>query len=83
MRDDNTIYSESYQLVNSKIGYKSNDSKKLQFDVFIGLNNIFNEKYASMLLINAGSFGGNAPRYYYPGEPSNYYTGASIKYRFN
>jgi len=83
MRDDNTLYSESYQLVNSKIGYKSNDSKKLQFDVFIGLNNIFNEKYASMLLINAGSFGGNAPRYYYPGEPSNYYTGASIKYRFN
>lgn len=83
LRDDNTIYSESYQLVNSKIGYKSNDSKKLQFDFFIGLNNIFNEKYASMLLINAGSFGGNAPRYYYPGEPSNYYAGASIKYRLN
>ena len=83
LRDDNTIYSESYQLVNSKIGYKSNNSKKLQFDVFIGLNNIFNEKYASMILINAGSFGGNAPRYYYPGEPSNYYIGTAIKYRFN
>ena len=83
LRDDNTIYSESYQLVNSKIGYKSKNSKKLQFDVFIGLNNIFNEKYASMLLINAGSFGGNAPRYYYPGEPSNYYIGTAIKYRFN
>ena len=83
LRDDNTIYSESYQLVNSKIGYKSKNSKKLQFDVFIGLNNIFDEKYASMLLINAGSFGGNAPRYYYPGEPSNYYIGTAIKYRFN
>ena len=83
LRDDNTIYSESYQLVNSKIGYKSKNSKKLQFDVFIGLNNIFNEKYASMILINAGSFGGNAPRYYYPGEPSNYYIGTAIKYRFN
>lgn len=82
IRDDNTIYSESYQLVNSKIGFKSNDLKKLQLDIFIGLNNVFNEKYASMLLINAGSFGGNAPRYYYPGEPSNYYTGATIKYRF-
>jgi len=82
IRDDNTIYSESYQLVNSKIGYKSKESKKLQFDVFIGLSNLFNEKYASMLLINAGSFGGNAPRYYYPGEPSNYYSGINIKYNF-
>ena len=80
IRDDNTVYSESYQLVNSKIGFKSSDSKTFQFDVFLGLNNIFNEKYASMLLINAGSFGGNAPRYYYPGEPSNYYAGATIKY---
>ena len=57
IRDDNTVYSESYQLVNSKIGFKSSDSKTFQFDVFLGLNNIFNEKYASMLLINAGSFG--------------------------
>jgi len=82
IRDDNTIYSKNYQLVNSKIGFKSNDSKKTQFDIFIGLNNIFNEKYASMLLINAGSFGGSAPRYYYPGEPSNYYAGVSIKHSF-
>ena len=82
IRDDNTVYSESYQLVNSKIGFKSSDSKTFQFDVFLGLNNIFNEKYASMLLINAGSFGGSAPRYYYPGEPSNYYAGVSIKHSF-
>ena len=80
IRDDNTIYSENYQLINSKIGFKSNESKKFRFDVFIGFNNIFNEKYASMLLINAGSFGGNAPRYYYPGEPSNYYAGVNLKY---
>jgi iron complex outermembrane receptor protein len=80
LRDDNTIYSESYQLVNSKLGYKSNETKKLQFDLFIGFNNILNEKYASMLSINASSFGGSAPRYYYPGEPSNYYAGLNLKY---
>ncbi len=80
LRDDNTIYSGSYQLVNSKLGYKSNETKKLQFDLFIGFNNIFNEKYASMLSINASSFGGSAPRYYYPGEPSNYYAGLNLKY---
>ncbi len=82
MRDDNSVYSDKYQLVNTKVGYRSNENKKLQFDVFVGINNIFNEKYASMLLINAGSFGGNAPRYYYPGEPTNYYAGANVKYVF-
>jgi iron complex outermembrane receptor protein len=35
-----------------------------------------------MLLINAGSFGGNKPRYYYPGNPINYYTSLKLKYRF-
>ncbi|PTM08393.1 MAG: TonB-dependent receptor [Bacteroidetes bacterium] len=82
MRDDNTIYSDNYQLIHSKIGYKSNETKKLRFNIFIGFNNIFNENYASMLLINASGFGGSAPRYYYPGEPSNYYTGLSIIYDF-
>jgi len=51
-------------------------------DAYLGFNNIFNEKYASMLQINAGSFGNNPPRYYYPGEPSNYYAGLNLKYTF-
>lgn len=81
MKDDNSIFSDTYQLVNIKIGYKSNEDKKLQFNVFIGINNVFNTKYAAMLLINAPSFGGKAPRYYYPGKPINYYFGANLKYR--
>jgi iron complex outermembrane receptor protein len=82
MRDDNSVYSKKHQLVNCKIGYKSNETKKIQFNMFVGINNLFNEKYASMLLINAGIFGGNAPRYYYPGEPTNYYSGLNLKYVF-
>ena len=82
MRDDNSIYSKKYQLVNSKIGYKSAANKKISFDIFVGINNLFDEKYASMLLINARSFGNNAPRYYYPGEPLNYYSGINLKYIF-
>lgn len=80
LRDDNSIYSENYQLFNTKIGFKSKESRKFQFDLFIGINNVFNEKYASMLLINAGSFGGNAPRYFYPGESKNYYAGLKLSY---
>jgi len=82
MRDDNSIYSDEYQLVNTKFGYKNNLSKKILLDIFVGINNLFNEKYASMLLINAGSFGNNAPRYYYPGEPINFYSGFNLKYNF-
>jgi len=82
MRDDNSIYSDKYQLLNTKFGYKNSISNRIQLDVFIGINNLLNEKYASMLLINAGSFGTNAPRYYYPGEPINYYSGFNLKYNF-
>ncbi len=82
MKDDNSIYSDSYNLVNTKIGFKKDINRNLFFDIYVGINNLFDEKYASMLLINAGSFGNNAPRYYYPGEPANYYSGASLKYSF-
>ena len=82
LTDANTIYSDAYSLLNFKLGYQFQLAKKWQFDVYAGLNNIFNEKYASMHQINASSFGGNAPRYYYPGLPRNYYVGLDLKYRF-
>ncbi len=82
IRDNNKVYSKSYQLLNTKFGFKSDNKRKIQFDVFIGINNIFDEHYASMLLINAEGFGGSAPRYYYPGEPSNYYVGVNLKFVF-
>ncbi len=80
MRDDNSIYSDSYQTMNLKLGYNKTFNEKWAFDIYTGIRNIWNEKYASQILINAGSFGGNAPRYYYPGLPRNYYGGVSLKY---
>ncbi|MDT0552543.1 TonB-dependent receptor family protein [Urechidicola vernalis] len=82
MRDDNSKYSESYQIINTKFGFKAALFENVIFDFYGGINNIFDEKYASMLLINASSFGGNAPRYYYPGEPINYYFGMQLNYQF-
>ncbi len=82
MRDDNSVYSKKYHLVNGVIGFKTSEEKKISLDLFVGLNNIFDEKYAAMLLINATSFGTAKPRYYYPGEPVNYYAGINIKYHF-
>jgi iron complex outermembrane receptor protein len=80
IRDDNSIYSNAYQLVHTKIGYKTILIDTFELDLFVGFNNMFNEKYASMLLINAVGFGNNSPRYYYPGEPRNYYLGINLKY---
>ena len=80
MRDDNSIYSDAYKISNLKLGYKKRLFKKLDLDFSMGIRNMFNEKYASMILINAGSFGGNLPRYYYPGLPRNYFTSLSLRY---
>lgn len=81
MRDDNSIYSDSYFLTNFKTGYGLN-WKGWGIRVFGGLNNIFDKKYAGMILVNAASFGAVPPRYYYPGLPRNTYAGFEIKYRF-
>ncbi|MGB1217153.1 MAG: TonB-dependent receptor domain-containing protein, partial [Saprospiraceae bacterium] len=80
MRDDNSIYSNSHQLLDFKIQYEKRFGESWTVELYTGIKNIWNEKYASMILINAGSFGGNAPRYYYPGLPRNFYGGVSLKY---
>ena len=80
--DSNDIFSNSYNLTNLKIGYKTTLNKKLNLNAFLGINNIFDKHYASQILINASGFGGNAPRYYYPGNPINYYTGINFSYTF-
>lgn len=83
MRDDNSIYSESYSVLNLKLGYKKVLWYDWEIEIFGGIRNVLDEKYASMILINAGSFGGNAPRYYYPGLPRNFFGGVSLKYSLN
>jgi len=54
------------------------------FDIGIsaGVNNLLDTDYASMILVNAGSFGGNTPRYFYPGLPINAFGRMSIRYNF-
>ncbi|MDP5094100.1 MAG: TonB-dependent receptor, partial [Polaribacter sp.] len=80
--DSNSLFSDDYKLTNLKIGYEKKLNKKLILNVFFGINNIFDEVYASQILINASGFGGNAPRYFYPGNPINYFSGINLKYTF-
>lgn len=80
--DSNSLFSDSYQLTNLKIGYQRKLVKNLKLNIFLGINNIFDEVYASQILINASSFGGSLPRYFYPGNPVNYYSGIHLNYIF-
>ncbi len=82
IRDDNSIYSEAYGLINTKVGYRTQLVPALMAHFYGGLSNLTNTRYASMLAVNAGSFGGNAPRYFYPGLPINYYLGLKLNYQF-
>ena len=74
LRDDNTEKTDSYGLVNLKIGY-TREVGNFELDINTGVNNATDTKYASMIQPNA--FGG---RYYYPGLPTNYYSRIRITY---
>lgn len=81
MNDENSLYSDPYLLLRSRLGYQW-ILGVFTVDLYAGVDNIANTKYASMLLINATGFGGAAPRYYYPGLPRNYYSGLKVSYTF-
>lgn len=72
VNDANSDFSESFGITNAEINYRGK-SNKFKFEVKAGIQNLFDINYAGMLAVNAPSFGGGLPRYYYPGNPRNYY----------
>ncbi|UAB86331.1 TonB-dependent receptor [Zunongwangia sp. SCSIO 43204] len=82
LNDANALYTNSYDLINLKAAYAFDIIKDLQLNIYGGINNVFDEHYAASVLPNAVGFGGAAPRYYYPGYPSNYFTGLAVNYFF-
>lgn len=83
MNDAATDYNPSYTIVNAKIGYKKNLSTHFGMDVYVGMQNITDEKYSSFTEINAPSVDGGLPRYFNPALPRNSYAGVSVKYFMN
>lgn len=80
--DANSGYNQAYNLVHLKAEYSIDIFQELELDLFAGVNNLFNKSYASSVLPNAVGFGNSLPRYYYPGEPRNYYFGVGLDYQF-
>ncbi|RKS43378.1 iron complex outermembrane receptor protein [Gillisia mitskevichiae] len=82
LNDANSLSTENYQLLDIKARYDFKLFKKFDANFSAGVNNVLDEKYASSVLPNAVGFGGAAPRYYYPGNPRNYFVGAGLNYIF-
>jgi len=76
LNDANTDYAASYSLLGIRLGYKCGFSKKIQWELFTGAENIFNEKYSLGNDINVA-----AGRYYNLAPGRNYYAG--IIFQFN
>lgn len=82
LNDENSDFTNSYQLVNLKAAYSPELFRNWETEIFAGINNVFDERYAASIVPNAVGFGGSQPRYYYPGNPRNYFAGLALKYRF-
>ncbi len=80
--DANTVYNAAYRLTNFKIGWRLRPLPHLSVHFAAGVNNVFNEHYASMVLVNATAQGTALPRYYYPGLPVNFYGNFAATYDF-
>ena len=83
---DNTVFSDSYNLVNAKGGFRKEfggiGTSRFSIDIYGGNNNIFNERYAQFVVINQVAFNGVAPRYFTPGPKSTLYAGINFRYTF-
>ncbi len=73
LNDANTAYANAYHLVTAKLGYEKRIKNKSTLQIFVGADNILNQKYSLGNDINA--FGG---RYYNAAPGRNYYGGISV-----
>lgn len=81
MNDANDQLYEGYHLSHLRLSWTLRiPSSPFQVVCNAGIRNLFNVHHASMILINAPSFGASAPRYYYPGSPRQFHLGLRFTY---
>lgn len=82
MDDANRHVYEGTQLVHLQGSWAlETDRLPVGITLHAGIRNLFDQKMASMILVNAPSFGGRAPRYYYPGLPREFYGGVRMTFQ--
>lgn len=76
LNDANTVYANSYHLVQAKAGIRNVRVGKQHLELFAGVDNLLNKTYSLGNDLNA--FGG---RYFNAAAPRNYYAGVSMNFR--
>jgi len=80
--DINSIEVDSYMLTNMRLAYDLYQKNNWNIISSIGINNLFDTKYASMIAVNPRSFGTALPRYLYAGLPRNFKITLQLRYTF-
>lgn len=77
VNDANTEYTNPYGITNLDVMY-SGKTNNFRYELKGGIQNLFDVHYAAMVAVNAPSFGGRPARYFYPGNPRNYFVSVLI-----
>lgn len=77
VNDSNTEKNGNYVVSNLRIGYQKRVFRHWEISPFLGLNNVFDEKYNSSVRVNAAE-----GRFFEPAPGFNMYGGASLAYVF-
>jgi iron complex outermembrane receptor protein len=81
LTDAGDLFSEPFNVFNTRIGYLKKLSAKFTIGVDFGINNLLDTIYAQSVLINTQGFGGREPRYFYPGDKRNFYGSLRLGYQ--
>jgi len=73
LNDANTVYADKYHLLQAKVNWTTHVSKGCSLQLFVGADNLLNQKYSLGNDINA--FGG---RYFNAAPTRNYYAGLKL-----
>nr|WP_199077005.1 TonB-dependent receptor [Pedobacter sp. ASV19] len=74
LNDANTIYAKSYHLLQAKIGYKNIRVSGVPVEIFLGADNILNQRYSLGNDLNAAN-----GRYFNTAATRNFYGGLALK----
>lgn len=80
LNDQNTLEYPGHELMDGTVAYGPKQGWLKNIHLKGGIQNLLNARYASMIVVNAPSFGSAPPRYYYPGTPRNFYLGFSYHF---
>lgn len=80
VNDANAEFTDPYGLTNLELKY-TGTTDAFSIKIKAGVQNIFDVQHAAMLAVNAPAFGAALPRYYYPGNPRNYFVSILIGWR--